>query len=145
MSKSRFDFSHAELHALIRSLEHTGDTGVLKINETFQRKYLKRSPDPNLLSAVSLDHFPLSGQGDADVIKAIIKALSILSGFPESSIKPSTEISELNLSETKLDMLRMHLNKIIRDNGGSGTISPSAMGSAVTVQDLIDLVLSKLP
>jgi acyl carrier protein len=78
-----------------------------------------------------------------DILKIIIHFLSILTGYPEGSIKLNTKLDDIGLTPIKREILRQRLNKYLSENGYQKSITPTEMNNCETVKDLYDLVISK--
>lgn len=138
--KTRIEFSHAELQALIAGLRTKNDPEIVKITDKFSKRALKNVL-VYALEAETANKSLYEAATDVDAI--VIEFVAAVSGLSTDKITPETTIDELNLSPQKLDYLRMNLNVWIKEKGGKGKISTAEMNAAKTVQDIIDLVNSK--
>jgi hypothetical protein len=86
--KIRLELSQEALASLIRDLSTVKNPSFTQLNK-IQNKYLHKQSDKSYLSGLAFGHFDLLPGDDEDVMKMIIHAISILTGYPESQISPS--------------------------------------------------------
>jgi hypothetical protein len=85
------------------------------------------------------------GRADDALMARIVHALSVLTGYPEDQILPGSTLANLGVTPTKREQSRIHINRYIREQGGTKTISAGEMAGVKTVQDFYNIAKSKMP
>lgn len=129
-----------ELKSIITALQHQKTGHALA--DRMAEKYITSVEPRNNIQYSTLS-FTESVQDDK-LLKVIIHALAVLTGYPEANITLTTSFFSIGLTPIKKEQLRIHLNRYIRDRGFKKYITSAEMGSVNTVGELYTLAQKKI-
>lgn len=86
----------------------------------------------------------LNNVKDSELLKYIIYILSILAGYPASSIGLSTTLHYLGITPIKRETLRRRINQYIKSRGSNKFITSAEIAKCETVEDVYKVAESKL-
>lgn len=135
-NKLRIHLTAQELEQLIGDL-HTSTEKSEALMDILTEKFFTSVP-PEVKQSFTEDSL------SAEVWTLIIRAISILTGKPQGSIKPENRLVTLGMTPNKIEHLRVHINQFINQKGSKKFITAADMGKINTVGELHALTLTKL-
>ncbi|WP_037327046.1 hypothetical protein [Runella zeae] len=135
-NKLRIELTAQELEQLIGDL-HTSTEKSEALMDILTEKFFT-SVAPEVKASLTEDSLA------AEVWALITRAISILTGRPQGSIKPENRLVTLGMTSNKIEHLRIHINQFINKKGSKKFITATDMDKINTVGELHALTLTKL-
>ena len=146
MANMKIEIDSSDLDALAERLAGADKKSLKTARDKIVKKLLAEPLDRKKLRSFKASGIRLSlTRFEEDLMTHIVYGISRLSGMPTGSIKSTSKLGELGLSATKLNQLRVYVNRFIDENGGTVFISVNTMAGLKTVRELFDAANALIP
>ncbi len=146
MAKMKIEIDSSDMDALAMRLAGAEKKSLVAVRDKIVKKLLDEPLNRKKLKSFKASGIRLSlTRFEEDLMTHIVYGISRLSGWPQSSIKSTSRFADLGLSATKLNQLRVYVNRFIQQNGGTVFISSADMSGLRTVKDLFDAANALIP
>jgi hypothetical protein len=146
MANMKIEIDSSDLDALAERLAGADKKSLKTARDKIVKKLLAKPLNRKKLRSFKASGIRLSlTRFEEDLMTHIVYGISRLSGWPTGSIKSTSKLDELGLSATKLNQLRVYVNRFINENGGTVFISVNGMAGLKTVRELFDAANALIP